>query len=71
MGYNRVPISSSGGGGASGPVHWSELIGVPATFPPDAHAHAQADVTGLAAALADKKDLLHGYGQAYGYNYGG
>lgn len=36
---------------------WSEISGIPATFPPTAHTHPQADVTGLTAALALKAPL--------------
>ena len=44
-----VRNSGSGGGGA---VAWGDVTGKPATFPPEAHTHVIADVTGLAAALA-------------------
>lgn len=37
---------------------WSDITGKPATFPPSTHTHAQADVTGLAAALALLAPLL-------------
>ncbi len=33
---------------------WADITGKPATFPPDAHAHAIADTTGLQAALDGK-----------------
>lgn len=36
---------------------WGELSGVPATFPPSAHTHVIADVTGLQPALNAKADL--------------
>ena len=36
---------------------WDNITGKPATFPPAAHTHAVADVTGLEAALADKAPL--------------
>lgn len=32
---------------------WAQIKGKPSTFPPAAHAHVQADVAGLASALAD------------------
>jgi len=38
----------------SGASSWSELEGKPAEFPPSAHPHAVADVTGLQAALDGK-----------------
>lgn len=44
---------------AGGAVAWGDITGVPATFPPDAHAHPQSDVTGLVAALAGKSDTSH------------
>lgn len=40
-----------GGDGPAGPVAWADLTGVPSTFPPATHGHAQGDVTGLTAAL--------------------
>jgi len=43
--------------GASGTSSWSSLTGVPATFPPSPHTHAQTDVTGLVAALNSKTAL--------------
>jgi len=38
-------------------VPWTGITGRPATFPPSAHAHAIADVTGLQAALDAKAPL--------------
>lgn len=38
-------------------VGWTTLAGKPSTFPPMAHTHAQSEVTGLTAALANKADL--------------
>jgi len=35
-------------------VSWAQVTGKPTTFTPAAHTHAQADVTGLPAALAAK-----------------
>lgn len=51
-----APPTSGGGGGSSGPVAWSAITGKPLTFPPSAHTHAQADVTGLVPALSSKAD---------------
>ena len=42
---------SSGGGPTA---TWETLDGKPAAFPPEAHTHAQADITGLTATLAGK-----------------
>lgn len=40
---------------------YGDLTGIPATFAPSAHGHAQADVTGLVAALAGKAATVHGH----------
>lgn len=45
-------------GTASG-VDWSVITNKPATFPPDTHAHAIADVTGLQASLDGKSANGH------------
>lgn len=42
-------VESLGGGGGSS--SWASITGKPSTFPPEAHSHAIADVTGLQAAL--------------------
>lgn len=47
---------AAGGGGGGGPVAWSDIIDRPVTFPPSAHTHVIADVTGLTEALAGKAD---------------
>ena len=36
-----------GGSGSGGASSWDEITGKPSAFPPSAHTHAQADVTGL------------------------
>lgn len=36
-----------GGSSSGGASSWDEITGKPSTFPPSAHTHAQADVTGL------------------------
>ncbi len=38
---------------------WNTLVNKPATFAPSAHTHAEADVTGLTAALAGKANSVH------------
>ena len=38
--------------GASGTAAWGEVSGKPATYPPSAHTHSPADVTGLVDRLA-------------------
>lgn len=38
---------------------WSGITGKPSTFAPSAHTHAQADITGLVAALAGKAATSH------------
>lgn len=45
------------GGGTTGPVDWVDITGKPATFPPSAHTHVIAEVTGLQAALDGKQPL--------------
>ena len=42
-----------------GATLWADVVGKPVVFPPDAHTHAQADVTGLVSALAGKSDTGH------------
>jgi hypothetical protein len=42
------------GFGSGGSVAWSAVTGKPSTFPPSAHVHDIADVTGLQAALDGK-----------------
>jgi hypothetical protein len=54
-GYTGNPPGSGGGGGGA----WSDITGKPSTFPPSAHTHATADVTGLDAALAGKAPTAH------------
>ena len=60
---DKGPTGDKGATGDKGPtgdpgpaVAWADVSGKPATFPPDAHAHAQSDVTGLSTALAGKVD---------------
>lgn len=43
----------------AGAAAWDDLTGKPAEFPPEAHTHAQSDVTGLAEDLAGKADTVH------------
>jgi hypothetical protein len=56
VGYVGNPPGSGGEGGS---VAWADITGKPTTFTPATHAHAQADVTGLTAALAAKADSSH------------
>lgn len=51
--HEYVTETAASAGGASS---WDDLTGKPSTFPPAAHTHAQADVTGLETALAGKVD---------------
>lgn len=44
-----------GGGGGGGASTWDAITDKPATFPPTAHSHAVADVTGLQGALDGKQ----------------
>ena len=46
--------SNSGGGGGSSA--WADITGKPSTFPPEAHTHSIANVTGLQTALDGKAD---------------
>lgn len=45
------------GGGSGGSTAWTDITGKPGTFPPSAHSHAQSDITGLLATLANKADI--------------
>lgn len=56
----RLTALEAGGGGAPA---WSSITGKPATFPPEAHSHVIADVTGLQAAL-DGKQVAGSYAAA-------
>ena len=44
-----------GPAGSAGAVGWADVTGKPTTFPPAAHTHAIADVTGLQTALDGKQ----------------
>jgi hypothetical protein len=50
--WNSLSYSGGGGGGS---VAWADVTGKPSTFPPSAHTHIIADVTGLQAALDGKQ----------------
>ena len=54
MTYRAGMLTWSGGGGG-GSSAWVDITGKPATFPPDAHSHTIANVTGLQAALDGKQ----------------
>jgi hypothetical protein len=45
-------------------IGWSDLVGVPATFPPAAHTHAESEVVNLVPDLAGKAALVHTHAQA-------
>lgn len=67
------PKGDKGDTGDTGPVgpagvsgDWASLTGVPSTFPPAAHSHAQSDITGLTSALTGKENLSD-KGAANGY----
>ena len=40
-------------------IDWDDVVDKPATFPPSAHSHAIADVTGLQATLDDKASIAY------------
>ena len=44
---------------------WDSITGKPSTFTPSAHTHAQSDITGLTAFLADKSDTGHTHDDRY------
>ena len=46
-------------GGYLKTVSWAIITGKPTSFPPSAHTHVIADVTGLPQALADKSNVGH------------
>jgi hypothetical protein len=48
---------------AADAVPWAGVTGKPSTFPPDAHGHAQSDITGLVAALAGKAASSHSHAE--------
>ena len=49
----NFPRYVAGSTGTGGSVAWNDVTGKPATFPPSAHTHAIADVTGLQTLLDD------------------
>ena len=49
----RVTQVESSGGGTGGPVRWSDIDGVPTSFPPSPHVHPVTQVPGLSDALED------------------
>lgn len=57
VGTEEEWLESLGGGGVSS---WNDLTDKPATFPPSAHDHVIADVTGLQAALDGKATAAQG-----------
>jgi hypothetical protein len=54
-----VPVSGPPGTGeGGGPILWEDIDDPPATFPPAAHTHTIADVTGLTPALTGKEPTI-------------
>ena len=58
------PTGATGPAGVSG--YWSSLTGVPETFTPSPHSHAQSEITGLSGALNAKEETAN-RGAANGY----
>lgn len=58
LSINNGVLSATGGGEADS-VDWPNVQNKPATFTPEAHTHAQSDITGLADALAGKAASSH------------
>ena len=54
QGRDNLGITGTGGSAA-----WADITGKPSTFPPSAHTHAIADVTGLQTALDAKAASSH------------
>lgn len=54
---------SATGGGSADSVAWENVTGKPSEYPPETHAHAQADITGLETALSGKADASHTHAQ--------
>lgn len=52
---NTITIDAT----AASAADWNTLVNKPATFPSDPHVHAEADVTGLTAALGGKAAAVH------------
>lgn len=40
-------------------IKWANLTGVPSTFTPESHTHAQSEITGLVTSLSGKADTSH------------
>lgn len=59
------PKGDPGDVGPPGTTDWNGLTNRPPTFPPSAHTHAQADVTGLTAALTGKADVSQLHAQQH------
>lgn len=55
MTYRAGLLTWVGGPGSGGAPNWSAITGKPSTFPPEAHTHVIADVTGLQTALDGKQ----------------
>lgn len=58
----KLRVEGLGGGG--GPVQWDDIENKPATYPPEAHTHPIAQVTGLQAALDAKLTASKAVAQA-------
>jgi hypothetical protein len=48
-------------GGGAGSVDWGAVTGKPNSFPPSAHNHTTAEITGLDATLTGKSDVGHAH----------
>ena len=57
--FDKIDAAIGGllGNGETGPVDWDDILGKPATFPPETHNHPQSQVTNLVTDLALKAPL--------------
>ena len=59
MTYRAGILNYSLSGGGGGSTTWANVTGKPEAFPPEAHTHSIANVTGLQDALDGKADVGH------------